>query len=246
MGLKSILSILLLTVTCLSAQAQELPAYQQALQKFNTERASKPDPFSSEERAIMEQSARQLAKQMPSPGIQVGQKAPDFTLTDALGKRVNLYEQLELGPVVLVFYRGAWCPFCNLHLHVLSKYHQQFVDQGARLLAVTPQQPDKSLEQLEKDGFPFTILSDLDSKVMRAYRLYYPLDDKLLAVYRKHGLDIEAYNGPGRAVLPVPGTFVIDPEGKVVAMQADTDYTQRMEPEAILRALVEMPCSACQ
>jgi len=243
--LMSLLCVVLFTVS-ISSRGEDLPAYQKALQAFKTEQASQQDPFSSEDRAVMDDFARALARRMPSPGIQVGQKAPDFTLTDALGKRVNLYEQLQQGPVVLVFYRGAWCPFCNLHLHVLSQYHQQFVDQGARLLAVTPQQPDKSLEQLKKDGFPFTILSDLDSRVMKAYRLYYPLDDKLLAVYRKHGLDIEAYNGPGRTILPVPGTFVIDTDGKVVAMQADTDYTRRMEPEAILQALNKLPCSACQ
>ena len=240
MSLKS-LSIYLSLVVCmllpLSLQAETPPGYQQALEQFKAKSAGQKSPFSTEDRAIMEKSAQALAKRMPSPGIRVGETAPDFELKDALGKTVKLSDELRQGPVVLVFYRGGWCPYCNLHLHVLSRYHQQFADRGARLIAVTPQQPDKSLEQLKKDGFPFTILSDLDSRVMQAYELYFELDDELLAVYRKHGLDIEAYNGAGRTVLPVPGTFVIGTDGRVIAMQAETDYTRRMEPAAILQAL---------
>lgn len=185
----------------------------------------------------MQQAAEDLKQSLPDPGIKVGEKAPDFTLANAFGKSVNLYHQLHDGPVVLVFYRGAWCPFCNMHLRTLQKSLPAFEQYHARLILVTPQKPDKSREQLEKAGQPFEVLSDLDSAVMKAYRLYFELPPNLIKVYNKLGLDIVDYNGPGRNVLPVPGTFVIDRSGIVRAMHADTDYKERMEPAAIVEAL---------
>jgi peroxiredoxin len=97
--------------------------------------------------------------------------------------------------------------------------------------------PDKSAEQFKKDGNPFLVLSDLDSSVMQAYRLYYELDPELVKLYKKLGLNVEDFNGPGRNVLPVPGTFVLDQKGVVRARHADTDYTQRMEPTEIIEIL---------
>ena len=108
---------------------------------------------------------------------------------------------------------------------------------GAQLVAITPQKPDKSTEQLKKDGYPFLVLSDLGSSVMKAYRLFYELDPELVKVYKKFGLNVEDFNGPGRNVLPVPGTFVLDQKGVVRARHADTDYTKRMEPTEIIKIL---------
>ena len=220
--------------------AAQVPSYQQSLEKQQAERAKQPSPFTEEDLAIMKRTGEELASRMPDPGIKVGEQAPNFTLTNAYGKKVSLSESLKEGPVVLVFYRGAWCPFCNMHLHMLQQSTPLFQQYGARLIAITPQTPDKSAEQIKKDGLPFEVLSDLDSSVMKAYRLYFDLDEELVKVYRKHGLDIEAFNGLGRNVLPVPGTFVISKEGDVVAMHADPDYTQRMEPQAIIEALQKL------
>ncbi|WP_126454965.1 peroxiredoxin-like family protein [Sulfuriflexus mobilis] len=196
--------------------------------------------FSAEDRAIMQRSASSLAEKMPAPGLRVGEKAPDFTLPNAFGMPVSLYKELKKGPVVLVFYRGAWCPFCNLHLHELKKAQPEFVRYAAQLITITPQKPDRSAQQIRKDDYSFEVLSDLDSKVMKAFRLYYELDPELNEVYLKHGLDIAAYNGPGRTVLPVPGSFVIDKSGIVRAMHADTDYKQRMATSEIIKALKDL------
>ena len=185
----------------------------------------------------MEKANKALASSMPDPGIKVGEKAPTFTLKNAIGKNISLNEELKKGPVVLVFYRGAWCPFCNMHLHALQKSLPLFKQYGAQLITITPQSPDKSAEQIKKDGYPFEVLSDLDSKVMKNYNLFFELPDDLVAVYKNHGLDIEEFNGKGRNVLPVPGSFVIDKKGIVRAMQAETDYKQRMEPAAIIEIL---------
>ena len=231
------LLILLLVTSPLVYAVESIPSYQESLNQFIEKSKSAKSPFSEADRVVMESAAKSLAVSMPNPGIKVGEKAPDFTLSNALQKKVNLKDELKKGPVVLVFYRGAWCPFCNMHLHALQKNLPQFKKYGAQLITVTPQTPDKSAEQIKKDGYPFEVLSDLDSKVMQDYKLYFELPDDLIAVYKKHKLDIEAFNGQGRNVLPVPGSFVIDKKGFVRAMQAQTDYKVRMEPAAIIETL---------
>jgi len=226
------------------AHAEEtgVPSYQQQRQQFmdQQKKSGKASPFSEQDRQVMKQSAENLAKTLPNPGLKVGTKAPNFTLKNAFGKNVTLSKQLRNGPVVLVFYRGAWCPFCNMHLHTLNKNLPAFKKYGAQLITVTPQKPDKSAAQIKKDQYPFEVLSDLDSKVMKAYNLYYTLDPELVAVYKKHGLDVEAFNGKGRAVLPVPGTFIIDKKGVVRGVHADVDYKERMEPDAIITILKQL------
>lgn len=238
-GLYSLSMLLLLAPTGIAA-ADELPSYTQSLDQYVEKSKNEKSPFSSSDMAVMENAGKDLASSMPDPGIKVGEKAPGFVLNNALGKQVSLNDKLKQGPVVLVFYRGAWCPFCNMHLHVLQESLPEFKKYGAQLITITPQTPDKSVEQFKQKGYPFEVLSDLDSKVMKDYKLYFELPAELVDVYKKHGLDIEAFNGKDRNVLPVPGSFVIDTNGIVRAMHADTDYKKRMEPSAIIEALKKM------
>ncbi len=213
-----------------------VPSYADAVTAYEADR--NPGKPSAEDRTVMQRSAAELAELLPDPGLKVGERAPDFTLPNAFGKPVSLSEQLAMGPVVLIFYRGAWCPYCNMELRALHGALPYIESLGARLIAVTPQQPGKSLEQVKKDSYPFEILSDLDSSVMRDYRLYFAVPDELSDLYRdRFGLDLAAYNGPGRYELPVPGTFVIDRHGIVRAAFADTDYKRRMEPADIIATL---------
>ena len=225
--------------TC-STVANSHSSYQQSLKQYMEKSKQEKSPFSSNDITVMNNAAKTLASNMPSPGISVGEKAPDFVLNNAFGEKVRLRDKLDTGPVILVFYRGAWCPFCNLHLHALQNTLPEFKKLGAQLIAITPQVPDKSVEQLKKEGYPFQVLSDLDSKVMKDYKLLYELPDHLVEVYKKHGIDVEEYNGKGRKVLPVPGTFVIDANGIVQAVFADTDYKKRMEPSSIINILKQI------
>lgn len=229
------------------AEAAAVPGYSVALEKMQANKAEKAkrsktgkSKFTPEDKAVMDKAATALAEKMPSPGLKIGEKAPDFTLPNAFGKSVSLYEELKKGPVVLVFYRGAWCPFCNLHLKVLKQAQPEFERYGAQLITVTPQKPDRSAGQIKKSNYTFEVLSDLDSSVMKGYKLFFKMDADLNKLYLKLGLDIAAYNGPGRTELPVPGSFVIDREGIVRAMHADTDYKQRMEPADIIKALQKL------
>ena len=222
-----------------TAYADSSPTYQQLRDQMLNKKpdSKKPAKFSEADRKLMKDSMQQVMKDYPSPGLKVGQKAPDFTLTNAFGKPVNLYSQLKKGPVVLVFYRGAWCPFCNLHLHVLKENVANFKKYNATLIAVTPQQPDQSAKQIKEKAYTFEVLSDLDDAVMKNYGLYYKLSDELVALYKSKGLDVEQYNGKGRVALPVPGTFVIAKDGKVIGAHAEHDYKERMEPSEIINIL---------
>ena len=100
---------------------ESIPSYQESFNQFMEKAKASKSPFSEKDKAIMEKAGKSLASSLPDPGIKVGEKAPDFILKNAFGKEVNLKDELKKGPVVLVFYRGAWCPFCNIHLHVLQK-----------------------------------------------------------------------------------------------------------------------------
>lgn len=192
---------------------------------------------SASDRQVMAQAAERLRQAMPDPGVKVGETAPDFALPDADGQSVSLHERLAQGPVVLIFYRGGWCPFCNVQLKQFRDALPQIEAQGAQLIAISPQRPDKTREQFKQQAPGFDVLSDLDGATLKAYRLYYEVDPALVEVYKRNGIDLEDYNGSGRTLLPVSATFVIDPQGVIVDRFVDTDYTRRMSPEQAVQAL---------
>ena len=213
-----------------------LPGYQKEVSEFLEKQKRKS--IDEKDKAIMTKAALDLSRAMPDPGLRPGVRAPDFTLVNAFGKEVKLSEQLKKGPVVLAFYRGAWCPFCNIELNVLQRSLTHFKEYDANLIAVTPQRPDKSKEQLEKAEYSFEILSDLDDSVMKSYNLYFEIPRELHELYKnRFGFDVTDYNGKGRLGLPVPGTFVIGRDGVIRASFAKTDYKKRMDPGDIVEAL---------
>ncbi len=191
--------------------------------------------------AVFVKASEDLAKQMPNAGLKIGEKAPDFSLKNPKGKTVKLSAILKNGPVILTFYRGAWCPYCNLQMHQLTESLPQFKKYGASIVAITPQTPDKSEAQFKKDGYPFEVLSDLDYSVIKSYKLFWEVPPEMDASY-KHafGLDIASFNGKGRLGLPIPGTLVIDKGGVIRSAFADTDYKKRMEPADILATLEKL------
>jgi peroxiredoxin len=191
--------------------------------------------LSEEDSETLFRSLHEIESKLPDPGLKPGDIAPDFTLRNAYGKRIRFYDLLQRGPVVLTFYRGIWCPYCNLQLHALTETLPLIESYGAQLVAVTPQKPDFSSQQAENDRYSFQILSDLESSVMKSYKLYYELPKQLTELYiRRYQFDLADYNGRGRYVLPVPGTFIIDMDRRISAAFAKVDYTQRMEPADIL------------
>lgn len=163
---------------------------------------------------------------------QVGDIAPDFTLTNASGEKILLSEALKKGPVVLTWYRGGWCPYCNLALHAMQKELPNFKAAGATLFALTPEVPDKSMSTAEKSELKFQVLSDLDNTVAREYGVVFKLTDDVAAIYEeKFGLS--EYNGNESAELPLAATYVINTEGKIIYAFLDADYRNRAEPSEI-------------
>jgi peroxiredoxin len=161
--------------------------------------------------------------------LKAGDFAPDFTLADAGGKPVNLGERLRDGPVVLKFYRGGWCPYCNLELRAYQQALPELHAIGAQLVAISPESPDNSLSTAEKNALRFSVLSDREGRVARDYRLAFELSPELKAIYRSRGRDLAEWNG-GDWTLPVPATFVVGRDRRIALAHVDADYRSRLEP----------------
>jgi peroxiredoxin len=172
-----------------------------------------------------------------TPGIAVGDVAPSFDLPDPRGQTVRLADRLAAGPVVLSFYRGAWCPICSLELRALTAILPQVRDANASLIAISPQGPDASLALVESLDLGFDVLSDLDQSVASEYRIKFELSAELQALYEQFDMSLTKANADGTWDLPVPATFVLDRTGVVRAAHVDADYRERMEPTDILAAL---------
>jgi peroxiredoxin len=175
-------------------------------------------------------------------GLAVGDRAPGFTLPDALERPVSLADLLAEGPVVAVFYRGEWCPYCNLQLHALQAALPTIRELGASLVAISPQAADHSLSLTEKHKLAFPVLSDLDQHVIQAYKVQFTvagdLEDLLVNVFQNDPAD---QNADRSRSLPVPAVFVIDQEGVVQAAFVSADWRVRAEPADIISALRTLP-----
>lgn len=173
-----------------------------------------------------------------APGLSVGEQAPPFTLPDALGRPVALADRLAAGPVVVVFYRGDWCPYCNLHLRALQAILPDLRARGASLVAIGPQAPDRALSLTEKAGLEFDVLSDVTQQVILDFRVRFTVPQDLQDVHRDiFQLDVSARNADGSWNLPIPATFVIAADGTVIGADVHADYRRRLEPATILALL---------
>ncbi|MCL5246943.1 AhpC/TSA family protein [Cellulophaga sp. 20_2_10] len=171
--------------------------------------------------------------------LNVGDKAHNFTLKNALNELVTLYDELKNGPVVLTWYRGGWCPYCNITLHALQEKLPEFKNEGATLLALTPELPDNSLSTSEKNNLEFAILSDLGNTIGKEYGVVYTLTDDVATVYNA-GFGLNNVNGDTSNELPLAATYVIDTNGIITYAFLDADYTVRAEPSEILAALQKL------
>jgi peroxiredoxin len=167
--------------------------------------------------------------------INLGDKAPDFTLPDALGNSVSLYEQLAKGPVILTWYRGSWCPYCNIQLHDYQKSLGDIQAAGAQLMAVSPELSDSALTWKEKNELEFIVLSDVGNKVAREYGIVYRISDAIAAGYVAGGRnDLTKYNGDDSLELPLAVTYVIGTDGTVEYAFVDADYRKRAETSDVV------------
>ncbi len=167
-------------------------------------------------------------------GLKVGDTAPDFTAKDQEGKTVNLNETLRKGPVVILFYRGQWCPFCNKQLSYLSDSLSVITNKGATILAITPETAANVKKTIEKTKATFPVIEDDGLAIMKSYKVNFVVDEKTVTKYKGYGIDFEKANGRNGANLPVPATYIIGKDGKIKYVFFNTDYRKRASVKDIL------------
>ncbi len=172
---------------------------------------------------------------------QVGEKAPDFTLKNPIGQEITLSEALKKGPVVLTWYRGGWCPYCNIALAAYQDKLTEIRAQGASFMALTPELPGKAMTTTEMHKLDFSVLTDLNHEVAKKYGLVFQLTPEVEKLYK--GLfDLTKYNGEkaGDRDLPLSATYIIDQQGVIRWAFLNADYRQRAEPADIVTFLKKL------
>ncbi|MEX2301359.1 MAG: peroxiredoxin-like family protein [Bryobacterales bacterium] len=188
--------------------------------------------------AVISEEMARIDHNREAPGIAVGERAPDFRLPNSVGEEVWLEERLRRGPVVVSFFRGAWCPVCNLQLRALHRALPELREAGGSLVGI---HPDMALFGNVEVSPDFDMVCDPKQSVIHDYRLQFTVPARVRQIYTSaFNTDISSYNADGSWRLPVPGTFVIDQDGIVRRRHVTADFTRRMEPEEVIEALEEL------
>lgn len=213
---------------------------QAKLDAFKAEIESGAPPYNVKA-SVVERMARAIAELVGSGAaeraLKAGDRAPSFALADADGHTVASAALLASGPLVVSFYRGVWCPYCNMELQALQAALPQIEALGANLVAISPQQPANSRKSRLQNGLTFPILSDPHNATAEAFGLKYKLSDDLIDVYRGFHNDLALVNGDASWTLPMPARYVIGRDGLIIYAEVNPDYTRRPDPEDLLPAL---------
>ncbi len=200
----------------------------------------------ADRQAIMERHIEQLRNGVIARTmLKVGDHAPPIVLRNATGEIVDIGELRKKGPVIVTFYRGGWCPYCNLELKAFQEVLPEINAAGASLAAISPEKPDDTLSTAEKNALAFVVLSDVGQKIGRAFGLVYQFTEELRRAYQGFGLDIPAHNGaPDEWALPISATYVIDRDGTIPCSSTDVDYPDRADPRDVLELLTRKAAAA--
>ena len=202
--------------------------------KIAAGRQAKPEFMKGVDDIISEAKAFQQG----ANAIKIGEKAPFFELPNQEGILQSLDTFLDKGPLVITFYRGDWCPYCNLQLRALQAKLSEIQALGATLVAISPQVPDGSLSKSEISDMAFTVLSDQDAKIASEYGVAWEVPEFLLEHMRvDRSLDLAEINNGNGTVLPIPATFILGRDGIVAWNYVNVDYRMRSEPDEIIEAL---------
>lgn len=169
--------------------------------------------------------------------LSVWEKFPEVELLDAKGNKVALNELLKNGQIVLSFYRGGWCPYCNLELKALQNYIPEFEKLNAQLVAVSPETPDNASDTVEKNELTFPVLSDVWNVLAKQLKLTFNLEKNIQEIYSQFGIDVKKHNGDENFELPLAATYIIGTDGIIKHAEATANYTVRAEPEELLKYL---------
>lgn len=176
-------------------------------------------------------------KNMEKNSIQIGERIPAFSLPNALGKMINSDEVLKNNKMILAFYRGSWCPYCNLELKFLQENLSRIKEKNAVLIAVSPQSPDHSLTMIEKNNLEFEVLTDINNDFAEKLGITFQLQDFVLPYYQSLGINLADFNANNENTLPVPVVFVIDERRTVLYKFLDVNYMSRVDVEDLIQVL---------
>ena len=168
--------------------------------------------------------------------LMIGQKIPAISLPTVDADRLALREEAKKNPLVLIFYRGGWCPYCNEHLGHLQEMEGDLKKMGYRILAVSPDRPEKLAESLKAGKLSYTLLSDSDMKAATAFGLAFEVGAPMLEKLASYHIDLEEASGQKHHQLPVPAVFLVGTDGVIDFVYANPDYTTRLAPEILLAA----------
>ena len=180
---------------------------------------------------------RLVSSGIAEQALKEGDTFPSFTLNNAGGEPVHSADLLARGPVIVTFYRGGWCPYCNLELRAYQQLLPQIEAAGGQLVAVSPELPDESLSVQEKNDLAFDVLSDSGNQLARQLGLVFTFDEQLRALYDQFQIDLSVKNGDDSWSLPMPATYVVDRQSRIALADVSADYTRRLEPARALSAL---------
>lgn len=169
--------------------------------------------------------------------LKVGDAIPDVSVKDTARKSVKLSAYHTDGPVVIVFFRGSWCPICTKHFQDLIKAHPEIAKTGAKMVAISPDTVENSRTNTEKLKIPFPLLSDSDLAATKAFGLAFQVDDATITKYKGFGIDLEKASGRDHHALPVPAVYIVNKAGKITFAHSNPDYTKRLDVETILAEL---------
>lgn len=171
-------------------------------------------------------------------GLKVGDKAPDFSATDQNGKQTDLKTELKKNKsLVVFFYRGEWCPYCNKHIQQLQDSLQLLTAKGAMVIGVTPETSESLKKTIAKTKASFPMLSDKNNAIMKAYKVDYVMASDMVAKYKTYGIDLNKSNGNETSTLPVPATYIIDKNGTIKFVHFDKDYKKRASVKEMMQYL---------
>ncbi|WP_455205197.1 peroxiredoxin-like family protein [Kaarinaea lacus] len=200
---------------------------------------------SAQDQATIQEAFKMIGESdFGADALRAGDKVSDFCLPNTKGGKTSLSSLLAQGPVVVSFYRGGWCPYCNLEFKALNDVLPQLHEMGASLVGISPELPDNSMSTAEKHALKFDVLSDISNAVARDFGVVMDVPAVMRPLYIKWGLDVPAFNGDNTWELPIPATYVINSNAEVVFAYVNKFYTERLEPSEIIKALSSITAAA--
>lgn len=191
-----------------------------------------------QEKAIMDGATKQLFESgIEQRALQVGDTIPSLQLRDQFGTHLAVSNLLQQGPLVIVFYRGGWCPYCNLELRAYQEILPELQARHANLLAISPERMELGVDLTQKHRLTFPLLFDENLTVARQFGLVFSLPENLIELYERMGIDLVKSQGNDHGELPVPATYVVNSNGVIVYAFVQADYTKRLEPQVVLDVL---------